>query len=176
MSDQAQRAMALEGTLGGHQGAVLQIAWSPDGTQLASVAGDATLRIWSRSGELVSQNVFAFPASSVAWSPDGSDLAVGHDAGVQTRSDTLYEGFVSTVAWHEDGTLFWGSGEHLGFLTVDGRRGWARAARNYITGLSTAVGLLAVAGTEGVEFWQWPGLDLLGRSEAVSSVWALAHA
>ena len=37
-------------TLTGHTDAVLSVAWSPDGTKLATGSWDATVRIWSVSG------------------------------------------------------------------------------------------------------------------------------
>jgi WD40 repeat protein/serine/threonine protein kinase len=64
-------------------GLIRSLAWSPDGTHLASAGLDGAVKIWDVAG---SREVFALPADhgsvwSVAWSPDGSQLAVGSDDG-----------------------------------------------------------------------------------------------
>jgi WD40 repeat protein len=56
---------------------VADVAWSPDGTRVASASRDATARVWdAATGELrhtiEAHDMFA----GVAWSPDGSGLAV----------------------------------------------------------------------------------------------------
>jgi WD40 repeat protein len=67
--------------LRGHRHAVNDLAFSPDGTRLASVASDAKLKIWDTAtgAEIYSTNAFLMQASGVAWSPDGKTIATLSD-------------------------------------------------------------------------------------------------
>jgi eukaryotic-like serine/threonine-protein kinase len=63
--------------LSGHRYAVNSVAFSPDGTRLASVASDAKLKIWdtATATELSSVDAHLVQATGVAWSADGLTLA-----------------------------------------------------------------------------------------------------
>jgi WD40 repeat protein len=66
-------------TLRDHTSAVFAVAWSPDGSLLASGSADNTLRIWNRANGQRLATLAAPPEESgvrrVAWSPDGRLVA-----------------------------------------------------------------------------------------------------
>jgi WD40 repeat protein len=73
--------LSIEATLQGHSGAVWSVAWSPDGSQLASASDDRSVIVWDvGSGAAVSTlQGHTDWVWSVAWSPDGSQLASASD-------------------------------------------------------------------------------------------------
>lgn len=79
---QAEHALGQAVTLGraerfltGHTSTVGGVAWSPDGTRVATGSTDLTVRIWDvTTGKEVRRADTDNQAYSVAWSPDGSKV------------------------------------------------------------------------------------------------------
>jgi WD40 repeat protein len=71
--------LAETGTFGGHGRDVNALAWSPDGTRLASGAGDQLIKIWDVSAGKEARTLAGHAAAviSLAWSPDGRWLVSG---------------------------------------------------------------------------------------------------
>lgn len=107
--------LTLRHVLRGHTGWIGRIAWSPDGSYLASPSKDKTIRIWdARSGACVhTLEGHNYVVINVAWSPDGKHLASASDdetillwdAGSGKHLQTLkgHTNSVSSVAWSPDG-------------------------------------------------------------------------
>ncbi len=108
--------------LTGHAGAVQSVAFSPDGTTLASGASDNTIKLWDIATET---NVATLEGhagvSSIAYSPDGTTLASGAwdttvklwDIETLTNTATLegHKSRILSVAFSPDGTTL-ASGSH----------------------------------------------------------------
>ncbi len=57
----------------GHPSQVNCVAWSPDGTRLATASWDGTAKLWDAAGGRETLTLTGPPSEvwSVAWSPDG---------------------------------------------------------------------------------------------------------
>jgi serine/threonine protein kinase len=113
-------------TLAGPPGAAFSIAFSPDGTMLASGNSDHPVRLWRLTGRFRRGGTTLdgdTDVLSVAFSPDGSVLATGNcyktirlwDLGTRSCLVTLtgHSGWVHSVAFSPDGhTLATGSSDH----------------------------------------------------------------
>src|SRR5579885_1954153 len=98
-------------TYRGHSDDVLAVAWSPDGTRIASGSGDATMQVWdATTGVRTFWFQGKFISLSVAWSPDGQALAAAVDTSVQVWAmpagqhllSYVQAGPVYSVAWSPD--------------------------------------------------------------------------
>jgi len=70
----------------GHSGVVNALAWSLNGTRIASGGDDKTVQVWkaTTSGHIFTYDGHAAPVTSMVWSPDGTRLAsVSYDGVIQ---------------------------------------------------------------------------------------------
>lgn len=102
----------ISSSMEGHKEAILDVAFSPNGRDLASVSGDTTVRLW----DILTETPVATAQGHknwvlvVAWSPDGLRLATGDMDGViyiwdpanmkaEGRKLFGHKKYVSGLAW-----------------------------------------------------------------------------
>jgi WD40 repeat protein len=93
----------------GHQQTVRAIAWSPDGTSVASGADDASLLLWSPDGQVYQRVLHPASVTVLAWSPTGQKLASGsgqsirffdgHIAAPLEDARRIHTAQVTSLAW-----------------------------------------------------------------------------
>ncbi len=61
-----------------HSDQVNDMAYSPDGTRLASASEDGTVKVWNaQTGALIETLTYPGPVYALDWSPDGEQIAYG---------------------------------------------------------------------------------------------------
>jgi len=108
-------------------GSVHTVAWSPNGTYIASGRDNETVEVWNVDS---SKNVHTFightaDVNSLAWSPDGKRIVSGSADGVVMVWDALTGDHVYTYRGHAD--YYWGhftSGQPVNAVdwSPDGKR------------------------------------------------------
>ena len=157
------------------------VAWSPDGTLMATASSDQTARVWdARTGQAVGAPLqHQDGVRSVAWSPDGTRVATASfdrtarvwDArtGQAVGAPLQHQGLVNAVAWSPDGT-------RVATASSDRTaRVWDASAFEAIDALRLAdlaesLGGLRVSEADAVE-----GADFAGRRARLESLLKIAN-
>jgi WD40 repeat protein len=172
----------------GHVGGVPRVAFSPDGTLLASTGKDQKVKIWNpATGQLrTTLDNFKGAVETIGFSSDGKWLATGDWSGairiwdVETRRELLtLEHELGTVIWElacsPDGRLFAACGENGVTL-------WRVSYRDATGGIKARLSMenptrLSVSYSMGLCFSADSGLLAWGEKQGVTlRLWDLVHA
>ncbi|MDQ5824264.1 MAG: WD40 repeat domain-containing protein [Chloroflexota bacterium] len=90
----------------GHKGEVNSVAWTADGTRLASASDEGAVRLWNASAvggdEVLRHPSEAGAVKSVAWSPDSQRVVSGAAGGQVYIWDVESKKIIQTLTGHAD--------------------------------------------------------------------------
>jgi WD40 repeat protein len=117
------KPLSWDGVYRGHTDLVRSVAWSPDGTRIASASNDRTVQVWdSRTGKpLLTYRMHQDQVLAVSWSPDGRRIVSASKDGTAQVWDassgqklltyTTHRGQVYTAAWSPRGGMIASGGD-----------------------------------------------------------------
>lgn len=99
-----------EKKISAHEGAVLQLKWSRDGTAMVTTGEDGDVKVWSKSGNLRSTLAsLGHAVYSSCWSPDDEQLLISSGKSLLIKSTqstqkknlqwNAHEGVILTADW-----------------------------------------------------------------------------
>jgi WD40 repeat protein/serine/threonine protein kinase len=130
----ATTGQATGDVLSRHSDVIWSIAWSPDGTQLATSAEDGSILVWNteQPDDPVVLNEHTSRVTGLAFSPDSHLLASASDDGMiivwdlqtsEQRTLTGHEGPVNAVAFSPDGMQLASAGQDKRVIIWDTQTG-----------------------------------------------------
>ncbi len=155
---QAERALGqavlehrLQLVLAGHTGEIYAVAWSPDGTRIATAGGEGTAIVWDgRTGErLATLSGHEEAVSNLCWSPSGKAIATASDDGTARIWDAATGEEAFTLSSHEGpvGAVVWSpSGDRVVTVSYDTTaRVWDTATGEELLALAHEAPAIAAA-------------------------------
>ncbi len=166
--------------LSGHTALVQSVAWSRDGTRIATASNDRTIIVWSGSGSswkaTLTLTGHKQGVRDLAWSPDGTPIV--SDDGVDviiwdSTSGTVLSRSLATgerltqAVWSPDGSTFVTAGNGLklrdGLIGAELRSGGKGTSFTSVAWSPDGQGILTVSAAGDIQIWNTADLSLRQR-------------